>query len=135
MAHLILPSNYWCRPRFRGPRGGEALPECLSNWPGGAGTKQNWLNFYADMSSFLMGAVTGTSLHIETPVNEAGSGPPFDTDYGTQEAGLSVQYTGGDEKVFGFGAQGLQASDRPITRAHPARPTGATSSTNIGLVA
>ena len=103
-------------------RGAEALPECLSNWPGyssQADSKQAWLNFYADMSSFLMGAAVGTNLHIQTPINEGGDAPPpFDTDYGTQEAGISVQFKGGDAKVFGFGAQGLQASDKtnyPLT--------------------
>jgi len=89
-------------------RGGEAIPECLATWPGGTGTKQNWLNFYADMSSYLMGLAASAPFQIQTSINEVGT----DTDYGTQEAGISVEYYGGNLRPFGFGAQGLQSNDQ-----------------------
>jgi hypothetical protein len=93
-------------------RGAEALPECVSKWPGfvsQAQSKQDWLNFYADTSSYLMGLSASTAFHMQTALNEAGS--PVDTSYGTAEAQISVQYIGGDGRVFGFGSQGAQQAD------------------------
>jgi hypothetical protein len=93
-------------------RGAEALPECVSSWPGFVNqtqSRQNWLDFYADMSSYLMGAGASSTFHMQTALNEAGS--PTDVSYGTAEAEISVQYTGGDGRVFGFGSQGAQQSD------------------------
>ncbi len=109
----VVHSNQVAYMRVGYARGGEALPECLSNWPGfvdQATSKQNWINFYADTSSFIMGASSSAAFHTQTSINEAGS--PTATDYGTQEAAVSVQYSGGDGRVFGFGSQGLQTTDK-----------------------
>jgi hypothetical protein len=94
-------------------RGAEGNPECLRKWPGyvsDAQSKQDWLAFYADTSSYIMGLQP--RIHIQTSINEAvfPSGPP-DTTWASAEAGISVQYMGGDGQVFGFGAQGLQQAD------------------------
>ncbi len=94
-------------------RGGEALPECVASWPGyvsQAASRQNWLNFYADTSSYSMGASASSGLHMQTALNAAGTLPP-DPSYGTAEAEIAVQYVGGDGKVFGFGSQGMQSND------------------------
>jgi hypothetical protein len=94
-------------------RGAEALPECLSNWPSYPGedqAEQNWLNFYADTSGYIKGLASSALFHIQTSINEAGN--PIRTSYGTDEAGVSVQYVGGDGRVFGFGSQGLQYTDK-----------------------
>ena len=48
-------------------RGGEALPECTQDWPGymnQALSEQNWLNFYADTSGYIMGQ---TELYALSP--------------------------------------------------------------------
>jgi hypothetical protein len=95
-------------------RGAEGNVECWRQWPGyvsDAQSKQDWLNFYADTSSYVMGLQA--PFHIQTSINEAilPSGT-IDTTWASAEAGISVQYSGGnDGKVFGFGAQGLQQSD------------------------
>jgi hypothetical protein len=94
-------------------RGGEALAECPEQWPSftsDSASKSDWLSFYADMSSFLMGAASNSGLHLQAPINTGGEGIT-DTSYATAEADLSVNYVGGDGKVFGFGSQGMQKSD------------------------
>lgn len=100
--------------------GAEAVPSCQAQWPSDT-TKDAWLNFYADTNAYLMGitnaaaqGIGGTIFHTQTPINAGGTVISPDLTYADIEAALTVQYTGGDGKRFGFGSQGLQATDNSV---------------------
>jgi hypothetical protein len=97
--------------------GAEAYPQCQAQWPQDT-TIDAWLSFYADTNNYLMGITNAaeqqlglTIFHMQTSINTGGTPLMPELAYADAEAGLSVQYTGGDLRPFGFGTQGLQNSD------------------------
>jgi hypothetical protein len=93
--------------------GGEAYPYCLSNLDQlpapNAYTMTGWLQYYTDIDQFVQ--AQSPAMQILDPLNETGSGATADTTYGSDEAGIAVEYKNASGQTNGIGSQGLQASD------------------------
>jgi hypothetical protein len=91
--------------------GGEAYPYCtnvLQNLPApNTYSKQGWLNYVSEMDDFIQSQ--NPTMQIMDALNEAGQ--PKDTSYGTSEAQIAVGHRNALGNSFGFGSQGMQASD------------------------
>jgi hypothetical protein len=68
-----------------------------------------WLQYYTDIDQFVQ--AQNPKMQIIDPLNETGSGATADTTYGSDEAGIAVQYKNASGQTNGIGSQGLQASD------------------------
>jgi len=93
--------------------GGEAYPYCLSNLEQLSSpntfTMSAWLQYYTDIDQVVQSQEP--KMQVLDPLNEAGSGASADTNYGSSEAQIAVQYKNASGATNGVGSQGLQASD------------------------